>query len=216
VLRPPRKVALVTGSTRGIGWAVAERLAESGATVLLHGTEATRVQGRAAELRRRFGGEHAGFCFDVGKPHDVASAFRQVFSEHRGLDVLVNNAGMLDGDVLGGVSAQAAERTFAVNALGVLHAMQGGARLMERRGGGSIVNVTSMNGSSGAPGKVAYAGAKAAVVGMTRAAAEELAPKRVRVNAVAAGIDGSDEVTRTICFLASDDAADVTGQVLGL
>jgi 3-oxoacyl-[acyl-carrier protein] reductase len=157
--------------------------------------------------------------------------------------VLVNNAGVPQEGLLGMVPAEDAERAFAVNSLGVLHSMQGAARLMTRGdGGGAIVNVSSIAGTNGGPGLSAYGGAKAAVLGMTRSAAKELAPRGVRVNAVAPGlidthfladldpevrakrIEGigfgrmgtPEEVARVICFLASDEAGYVTGQVLGV
>jgi 3-oxoacyl-[acyl-carrier protein] reductase len=164
---------------------------------------------------------------------------REVHRRHKRLDVLVNNAGVLDDALLGMIKP---ERTFAVNALGVLNTMQSGARLIARGGGGSIVNVASIIGVVGNTGQVAYGGSKAAVIGMTRSAAKELAPAGVRVNAVAPGFIDTDmtralpsevfdervaavglgragtpeEVAEAIAWLASDRARYVTGQVLGV
>lgn len=225
-------VALVTGSTRGIGLAAARRLAEDGFTVVVNGTDAEAARARADEL----GGD--ALAFDVADADAVQAAARELFSRHKRLDVLVNNAGVLDDALLGMIDPR---RTFEVNALGVLNTMQACARLLARGDGGAIVNVASIIGITGNRGQVAYGGSKAAVIGMTRSAAKELAPK-VRVNAVAPGFIDTDmtraldpeifeqrvaavglgragtpeEVAEAIAWLASDRARYVTGQVLGV
>jgi 3-oxoacyl-[acyl-carrier protein] reductase len=225
-------VALVTGSTRGIGLAVARRLADDGYTVIVNGTDAQAARARAEEL----GGE--GLAFDVSDADAVQAGVREVFGRHKRLDVLVNNAGVLEDALLGMIQPR---RTFDINAIGVLNTMQACARLLARGDGGSIVNVASIIGLTGNTGQVAYAGSKAAVVGMTRSAAKELAPK-VRVNAVAPGFIDTDmtrgmpeeifaervaqtalgragtpeDVAEAIAFLASDRARFITGQVLGV
>jgi 3-oxoacyl-[acyl-carrier protein] reductase len=226
-------IALVTGSTRGIGLAAARRLADDGFTVVVNGTDEAAARRRADEL----GGD--ALAFDVADPAAVEAALRELFKRHKRLDALVNNAGILDDALLGMIKP---ERTFAVNALGVLHTMQAAARLLARGGGGAIVNVASIIGVVGNTGQVAYGGSKAAVIGMTRSAAKELAPQNVRVNAVAPGFIDTDmtralpedvfaervasvglaragtpeEVAEAIAWLASDRARYVTGQVLGV
>ena len=236
------KVALVTGSTRGIGWATAELLARRGATVVLNGHHSREaLDQRSAELRDRFGGVHSGLAFDVADASQVGAAIRELFSSRRRLDVLVNNAGVLDDALLGMIDSDSATRTFGVNALGILNTMQASARLLGR-GGGAIVNVASIIGVVGNSGQTAYGGSKAAVIGMTRSAAKELALAGVRVNAVAPGFIDTDmvrhlpegvyeqrvasvgigrigtpeEVAQAIAWLASDEASYVTGQVLGV
>jgi 3-oxoacyl-[acyl-carrier protein] reductase len=226
-------IALVTGSTRGIGLAAGRRLAEDGFTVVVNGTDEAAARQRAEEL----GGE--ALAFDVSDPAAVQAAVRELFKRHKRLDVLVNNAGILEDALLGMIKP---DRTFAVNAMGVLNTMQASARLLARGGGGSIVNVASIIGVTGNKGQVAYAGSKAAVIGMTKSAAKELAPQNIRVNAVAPGFIDTDmtrampeeiyaervasvglgragtpeEVAEAIAWLASDRARYVTGQVLGV
>lgn len=226
-------IALVTGSTRGIGLAAARRLAEDGYTVVVNGTDEAAARERADEL----GGD--ALAFDVADADAVQAAVRELFKRHKRLDALVNNAGILDDALLGMIKP---ERTFAVNAMGVLNTMQACARLLARGGGGAIVNVASIIGVTGNTGQVAYGGSKAAVIGMTRSAAKELAPQGVRVNAVAPGFIDTDmtralpeevfaervasvgmgragtpeEVAEAIAWLASDRARYVTGQVLGV
>jgi 3-oxoacyl-[acyl-carrier protein] reductase len=235
------KVAFVTGSTRGIGWAVAERFAEEGAAVVVHGRSPDQVAARVQALRDR-GATASGAVGDVADPNCASGAIREIFSEHRRLDVLVNNAGFLEDAYLGMIAADTAERLFSVNALGALHMMQSAARLMVRGGGGSIVNIASIVGRVGNAGQVAYAGSKAAVLGMTRSAAKELAARGVRVNAIAPGLIDTDmtkglapdvhaqrlgaiamgrigtvhDVAAAALFFASDLSAYVTGQVLGV
>ena len=236
------RVALVTGSTRGIGWAVAQLLAERGATVVVNGTDPDRVEQRAEELRQRFDRPAGGIAGDAAQPAEVRAVYQAIFREHGRLDVLVNNAGILEDALIGMVSDEAVERTLAINTSGPIHHLQGAARLMRRRRSGSIVNLTSIVGVHGNAGQIVYSSSKAAVVGLTRSAAKELAPVGIRVNAVAPGfidtdmtralpgdkhaervasiamgrIGTPDDVARVIAFLAGDDAAYVTGQVIGV
>jgi 3-oxoacyl-[acyl-carrier protein] reductase len=237
------KVALITGSSRGIGWATAQHMAQRGATVLLN-SRATEdeLESLCAQLRESFDGEHTPAAFDVADPSAVSAGVRTIFARHRRLDVLVNNAGVLDDALLGMIDGEGAARTFAINAIGVLNTMQATARLLARDGGGAIVNVASIIGVNGNAGQVAYGGSKAAVIGMTRSAAKELAGSGVRVNAVAPGFIDTDmvrnlpegvfeqrvasvalgrigapsEVASAIGWLASDEASYITGQVLGV
>jgi 3-oxoacyl-[acyl-carrier protein] reductase len=235
------RVALVTGSTRGIGWAVAQALAARGATVIVNGRDAARAQACARELPSPGGAVHEAQGFDVADASAVGVAMREIFGRHGRLDVLVNNAGVMDQAILGMIGAEALQRTFAVNAIGALNVLQGAARLMARSQHAAIVNVSSIVGVVGAPGQTAYASAKASVIGLTRAAAKELAPG-VRVNAVAPGMVDTEllhdlapeilerriadiglrrladphEVAEAIVWLASDSASYVTGQVLGV
>jgi 3-oxoacyl-[acyl-carrier protein] reductase len=236
------RVAFITGSTRGIGWSVARLLAERGATVVINGASSAEAVNERVDELRAGGGEHSGVCCDVADPAQVSSAVRDIFSSHRRLDVVVNNAGVLEDALLGMVDAASAARTFGVNALGVLNTLQACSRLLARDGGGAVVNVASIIGVNGNAGQVAYGGSKAAVIGMTRSAAKELAPRNVRVNAVAPGfiathmvehlseavhaervasvglgrIGRPEEVAEAIAWLASDNASYVTGQVLGV
>src|SRR5277367_3537186 len=107
------KVALVTGSTRGIGWACARLLAQHGATVLLNGqTDSEQLRARVAEIRSDFSTEADGFGFDVGTPDAVMACYGAIFKKYKRLDVLVNNAGILDDSLLGMVSPQSIEKTF--------------------------------------------------------------------------------------------------------
>jgi 3-oxoacyl-[acyl-carrier protein] reductase len=235
------RVALVTGSTRGIGWAVAQALATRGATVIVNGRDVAQAQARARELPAESGAEHEALAFDVADAAEVGVAMHEIFGRHRRLDVLVNNAGVMEQAVLGMIDAGAIQRAFAVNAIGALNVLQGASRLLARSERGAVVNVSSIVGRTGAPGQTAYAAAKAAVVGLTRAAAKELAPG-VRVNAVAPGMVDTEllhglsadviaarvaavglgrladpvEVAEAIVWLASDQASYVTGQVLGV
>jgi 3-oxoacyl-[acyl-carrier protein] reductase len=237
------KVCFITGSTRGIGWAVAEVFAEHGAAVILNGrADSPALQEKAAELATRFGVETLAIAADVREPSAVGGCYPQIFKKFKRLDVLVNNAGILQDALLGMISEAAARATLDTNTLGPILHMQEAARLMGRKNAGSIINITSIIGRFGNEGQTVYAASKAAVIGMTMAAAKELAPKSIRVNAIAPGFIETDmtrqlpeakfaermkqvkmnrigqplDVANMALFLASDLSAYVTGQVIGV
>jgi len=238
-----RRVALVTGSTRGIGWAVAQRLAAEGASVIVNGVrDAEVVEARARELAETAGVATLALPFDVADSAAVRDAYRAILSSFGRLDILVNSAGILADARIGMMSDGLIQRALSVNTAGALLNLQAAARLMLRGEGGSIVLVTSVLGLQGAAGVAVYAASKAALVGLTRSAARELADGGVRVNAVAPGLIATDmieeldpetraerlagvplgrvgrpeEVAEAVLFLASDRAAYVTGQVLAV
>lgn len=237
------RVAFVTGSTRGIGWATAQLFAAHGATVIVNGvTDADVVEGRAAELRSTYHTEVLGILCDARDPAQIRAAYQRIFSTFRRLDVLVNNAGVLLDALIGMVSDDMVTETFQINSIGAIHHLQAAARLMKRGGSGSIVNLTSIVGVVGNEGQIVYSASKSALLGLTRSAAKELAPSGVRVNAIAPGFIDTDmtralpevkhrerlsavgmkrigtpaDIASAALFFASDLSSYVTGQILGV
>lgn len=237
------RVAVVTGASRGIGRSTADLLAAGGADVVVNGMrDAAALSALADDLAARHGVRCLAVAADISDGKAVAALFATVFKTFRRLDILINNAGVMDSAPLGMIAEAELTRSLAVNLAGPLLCLQSAARLMQRGGGGTIINLGSIVGVRGAAGQAAYAAAKAGIVGLTLAAAKELGPHGVRVNAVAPGFIDTDltaplgaqaredriratplgrtgtpeDVARVIAFLASDDAAFVTGQVLGV
>lgn len=237
------KICLVTGSTRGIGWAVAQEFARQGATVILNGRHAGEVlDRRCKELEEAFSKPALGLVADATDIPAVRACYKEIFTRFKRLDVLINNAGILQGALIGMISEATIRSVIDTNLIGAMIHLQEAARLMGRANSGSIVNVSSIVGRVGSEGQTVYAASKAAVIGMTLSAAKELAPRNIRVNAVAPGFIDTDmtrqlskdksqqplpsirmnrigtpqEVARVIAFLASDMASYVTGQVLGV
>jgi NAD(P)-dependent dehydrogenase (short-subunit alcohol dehydrogenase family) len=229
------KVAIVTGGAGGIGRGIVEQFVAEGAHVLIADVD----EERGADLAARLGAAAAFQRTDVGEADDTQRAVDVAVERFGGLHVMVNNAGIsgprsrfLD-DELGGFEAQ-----MRVNVFGVMVGCQRAGRHMAERGGGSIINTTSIGGINAGGGLITYRAAKAAVVHMTRCIAIDLAPHDIRVNCVApahiptninASLDQSaivrrmqplqrvgspQDVANAMVYLASDRSAQVTGIVL--
>jgi 3-oxoacyl-[acyl-carrier protein] reductase len=237
-----QKIVLITGATRGIGFAIAKVFAKAGARVILNGRDNNRLDKVVNDIAKYATQDVDRLCFDVSDPQMVKEGFQALFKMTKGLDVLVNNAGVLDDALLGMVTPEQIERVYGVNAFSALYCSQYAARLMQRRKGGSIINVSSIIGVNGNEGQAVYGSSKAALIGMTKSLAKELAPSNIRVNAIAPGFIDTDmarsipdeifqqrldsikmgrigkpeEVANTALFLASNLSSYVTGQVIGV
>ena len=233
------KVALVTGASRGIGLAIARRLAEAGAAVMLSSRKAEALEAAAAQLEG-FDGEVAWHVAHAGDPEQAAECVQAALDRFGGLDVLVNNAATNPhfGPLLEIDRAQAT-KTLEVNLLGVLAWCQAAYRSALRERGGTILNIASVGGLGPEPGIGWYNATKAAVIHVTRQLAYELAPG-VRVNAIAPGlvrthfaralwepheemvsskiplgrIGEPDDIATAALYLVSEEASWITGTVL--
>ena len=235
-----RKVAFVTGGSRGIGRAIVRRLAEEGYAV---GIDYLQAEAQAAaleeELRRR-GRAALAVQGDVSDREAITSAIRRVEAAFGPVTVLVNNAGIARQHQFQDITGQFWRRIFAVNVDGAYHTIQAVLPHMLHEKAGSIVNISSIWGQRGASCEVAYSATKAALIGLTRSLAMELAPSGIRVNCVAPGVVDTDmvrvlgketlaelaeetplgrlgtpeDIARAAVFLAGEDASFITGQVL--
>jgi 3-oxoacyl-[acyl-carrier protein] reductase len=235
------RVALVTGASRGIGRVIAETLAAAGATVVLGARDTARLADAVREMEA--GGWRAeAVALDVAEKASVDAAMAGLLARHGRLDVLVNNAGITRDNLLLRMKAEEWNDVLATNLTGAFLCTQLALKPMLKQRSGRIVNVTSVVGLTGNAGQANYAASKAGLVGFTKSVAREVASRGITVNAVAPGfietemtaamsekakeavisaiplgrVGAARDVAAAVAFLASDDAAYVTGQVLAV
>jgi len=230
------RTALVTGSTRGIGRAIAETLASAGARIAVVGRDATRAGGVASAIGR----DAVGFSCDVGEIASVTAMVESVEKTFGQIDILVNNAGLTRDNILFRLKDDDWDAVLDANLRGAFVAIRAASRGMMKRRWGRIINIASIVGITGNKGQANYAASKAGLIGLTKSVAKELASRNILINAVAPGFIETDmtaamaaearaalagqiplerlgtpsDIAGAVAFLASDYAAYITGQVL--
>lgn len=237
------KTVLITGAARGIGRAAAFRFAEEGFAVAVNYKNSREAAETVCSEIKRRGGCAAAFCADVSDNDAVVKMIDAVVERFGGIDVLVNNAGVaLPQGLFCDFDAEAAQRIFDTNVFGMMNCCRAVLPHFVRKHSGKIVNLSSVWGVCGASCEVIYSASKAAVIGFTKALAREMAPSGICVNCVAPGMIDTDmnahlsaedteafreeipmmrigkpwEAADTIFYLASEQAAYITGQVLSV
>lgn len=237
------KVAVITGGTRGIGYATVKKFLENGAKVVLFGSRSETVEKALSSLKAENPDwEVSGDYPNLSDLASVKAAMQNIKDQYGKIDILVNNAGVSDSTKIEDYAEGQFDKIMSLNINGMFNAIQSVVGIMRENGGGCILNTSSMVSISGQPSGVAYPTSKFAVNGLTLSLARELGPSKIRVNAVAPGITNTDmvaalpeqmiqpminaiplrrigepeDIANAFLFLASDLASYVTGEILSV
>jgi len=242
-MRLKNKVAIITGGSRGIGFATADKFLKEGATVIITASSPANAEKAVSQLQERNPGTTvAGISPDLSRLASVREAFRDATTKYGCVDILVNNAGVSESTPFTEYTEETFDKVMDLNVKGVFNATRAASECMIARGSGVILSTSSMVSISGQPSGFAYPASKFAVNGLTVSLARELGPKGIRVNAVAPGIIETDmmkavpkevidpmirqiplrrmgqpeDIANAFVFLASDEASYITGVVLSV
>ena len=234
------KTALITGASRGIGRAIALKMAENGANVAIvyAGNEAAAKE--SCELAQSFGVKAQSYCCDVADFDKTKALIQAVIEDFGGIDILVNNAGIVHDALVLSMSENDFDSVIDTNLKGAFNMIKHTYTHFMRKRSGRIINITSITGVVGNAGQANYASAKAGMIGLTKSVARELAARNVTCNAIAPGfiqtdmtdklsdkvkenvlgsipmkkMGSPDDVANMAVFLASDNASYITGEVI--
>ena len=234
------KTAVITGGTRGIGKAIAYKLAENGANLAIIATTASQKALLTIEELEKLGSRVRLYICDVKNSDQVVSVSEEIIADFGKIDILVNNAGITRDNILPSLSAMEIDDVIDVNLKGTIFVTKSFIRQFVRQRSGSIINISSVVGLMGNKGQTNYAASKAGIIGFTKAVAREYGKKNIRCNAVAPGFISTDmtdklseeqadeikkqipmgtlgrpqDVAELVLFLASDCASYITGEVI--
>ncbi|KAB1440130.1 3-oxoacyl-[acyl-carrier-protein] reductase [Candidatus Galacturonibacter soehngenii] len=236
------KIALVTGASRGIGKEIAITLAKEGAFVAVNYNGSKEKAEEVIQEIISFGGKAKAYQCNVSDFEEASSLIADLIKEHERIDILVNNAGITKDNLLMKMKEEEFDQVIDINLKGTFNCMKHISRQMLKQKSGKIINISSVSGILGNVGQANYCASKAGVIGLTKSAARELASRGITVNAVAPGFIETDmtqvlseavreqatkqiplgrfgkveEIANMVCFLASDKANYITGQVISV